>query len=325
MNSNDLTSLLIPTALGAVGGGALSAHLAHKSDRRNEDPAEKRKRVLRNALGGAAMGAGVGAILPGAKLLTEGYSGAKPGLISGAADKGLGLVTNNLAGLGVAGAGAYGVVRNQRNAADQARKSLAELLYQHVGDKGSAGESARLSKLLEESASGEALNRSIFNHLSQHADKLQSAGQVSNAEAVANQAFTVNDLLRTSGHKGVNLRSLLAQLTGQTAPEQAGEVEKLMGSSLQKYLGKEGPISKRVGGAIGSMGENGFNLASRLPGPERLTKHLPSPLAFAEKYHEHINPAAWRTLRRIPTLAAVLGIAPAALLANRLQKQVTGQ
>ena len=281
----------------------------------------------RQALSGAAMGAGVGALVPGSQMLLDGYSGAKPGLISGTADKALGAVTGNLAGLGVAGAGTYGVMRNRHAAGLRAQQALADILHPAEVDA-----PKRLSNFLGDSVSGEGMNRSVLGHLR----KIRSQGDA----ALSTEAYKLNDLLRATGSEGLNLREILSKVVNKPA-----DLETSMARSLHGYLGKEGPISRQVGSLIGNPTETslttyhpgsvvkrnipGFAVNKALPFsdklPSAISKHLPSPMAFAESYQKHINPAALRTLSRIPTLVAALGIVPAALLANRLQHQATGQ
>lgn len=317
MTSAQLSSLLLPAAVGAVGGGALSAHLTSKTNRRNEDPAMKRKRVMRNALAGAAMGAGAGALIPGSQMLVNGYQGAKPGLLSSAADKTLGGLTGNAAGLGVAGAGSYGVWKHNQGAKGKAMQVLADKLFGET--KGLAGASeelskARLARLVEHSATGGGLSQTVSEHL-------QDLKGVEKApDNVLRKGYELNDLLHASGNQRVGLREILGTLNG-TPADKLHTLDPAMAKSLQSYLGGEGPVSRQVAGLLEHPKHLPF--ADKLPGA--ISKHLPSPLRVAEEYHKRINPVGWRMAGRIPTIAAALGIVPAALIANRLQKQVTGQ
>lgn len=313
MNSSELASLLLPTAVGAVGGGALSAHLTSRSNRRNEDPDTKRRRVLRNALMGSALGSGVGAMVPGMQLLHAGYSGAKPSALSSAADSTLGFAAGNLAGLGVAGAGAYGLARNHGNASQKAMETLAARLYPEIAGEDAAGQ--KLKALTADAASGESLQKRVFAHL-----KNMRAHGNATPESLMNEGYVINSYLRAGGNKGVPLKEMLAEMLGADP----AAMDASMAKSLQAHLGKEGPVSRSVGKL---MDKPKFNLPGAIERrlPDAIKSRIPSTLQVAQKYHEKINPVAWRQFGRIPTLAAAAGIVPAALIASRMQRQLTGQ
>lgn len=320
MTSEQLSTLLMPAAIGAVGGGALSAHLSNQSNRRNEDPAQKRKRVLRNALLGSAMGAGAGALLPGAAMIHGAYtSGAKPGLMSSAADATLGGVVGNAAGLGVAGLGAFGVARHHRETGDKAREKLTEWL--HKGDP--AGMETSLQ-------SSDALRKSIFKHL-----KDNHAGDLDGSMSTMHK---LDSYLRAAGHTGLNVEKMTQELAAEhpdllryaDQADMEAQISNRYSGSLQKHLQDNGGISKRIAKLMGSaQGSEGFQAAAELPFagklPNALRSRLPSPTQVATGWQKHINPTAWKMLRRVSGPAAAAGIVPAALLANRLQGQITGE
>ena len=188
--------ILLPALLGAAGTGAVSGYVSSKSNVRGESPSDRRKRIIRNALIGSALGGTAGAAIPaGLGTIGKEFSGKGFHPINSAIEGTL----SNWAPIGVGGYGAWKL--HQTRQGDQQR-ALAHILGLLKGNKGRAGMPGLIQQLSGDRESVRQVLRAI-----------SSRGQ--DPQAISERLKNLQ-LLQEAGVKNISLDELMTPGTSMS-------------------------------------------------------------------------------------------------------------
>lgn len=300
MQLNDLAAQLpdiarkvaLPALVGGAGGGALAGYMSSKNRPANEDPGQRRRRILRNALVGVLLGGTAGATAPlGASMLGGELLGqSKTVDPTGSA---LAFGARNALPLGV---GAFGAHRLHR-AIGQERGNAMKMLVGQLGDstigKTRVRNEAALRQILEGGGRNEVLK------------ELARVGKGHSVERL----FKGHELLGEAGYKGDVVGDLLKRKSpGNFWGSFKPNVD--MTAAIAKHL--EGTSS--LPGKLKSFSPAG--LVARRVGQNP---------GLAEAYLKHIRPSASRMMGRLGTPTRAAGLLGVVLLAKKLQDAALGQ
>jgi hypothetical protein len=180
--------VLLPAVIGGAGGGALSAYTSAQANPQGETPQERRHRILKNALIGAALGGGAGAAVPqGWHMLTEPYVGSPEP--TDLLQRGSNFIARN-AGTGLAAGAAVGGLRSLRNR-DRANA------FKHLFDNSGMKNEGQLRAYL----SGSQGNRNTFIDSLIRRDKLKGID-------AHKGRFGWNEVLSQAGFKGMDIPTM---------------------------------------------------------------------------------------------------------------------
>lgn len=286
----------LPAILAGAGTGALSAYMSSRSRPANENPAMRRRRILRNALVGTLLGGTAGATLPmGVKMLTEPMFGAPTGVDPIHQAMGFGLRHAAPIAAGVGGGMYLGKLRSAEKA--RAMSSLFGQLKGHSIGGTKIVDPAHLTALLE------AGNRDAI---------LKALATQGRGDAVSSLLGS-HQLLGEAGYKG----NVLGRLgSGSTVWGKMKTAPGGMQEAIRQYIRSQ---SIMPGGAKG-LGLAGW--MSRAHGGEVAGR---STTPLAEAYLNFVRPAAKRMVgRRTGNLGRLGMLGGGVLIAKELQDALTG-
>jgi len=270
--------LMLPALLGAAGTGAVSGYLSSRTQDRNENPSDRRKRIIRNALIGSALGGTAAAAIPAGM----GMIGSQFG--EGGGDGGLHLgnrleegALNNIAPASVLGYGGYQLVqareREQRKALEKIVEELnggrpGNTTVTNVTDQLRGG-TVSANNLLKTLAGPPPPDPSLTgNAIDDVIAKMEIARGQRKAPEFAmtphmRRIFEKLQLMQEAGLPGY--RTSHINLKGMD--------KELVNPAMKQYLAEQGPIAK---------------LMSRFVGKQVAGKDL---TGLAEGYLRHVRPA----------------------------------
>ncbi len=320
-----LRRLLLPALAGAAGTGAASAYLSHKNHDPQESPGERRRRILRNAMYGTALGGVAGAALPaGAGMLGNTFFGKldspNAGLFSQGADRSFGFGLKHLAPVGVAGLGGWAAHDSiQKSRVGAARALAGSLAKDTVGphtDKTYANRDILRSELAKPGG--------IQRVLGIRSKNLNETGQALKNPAV----FRANEEVMASGlHPGLRLKEMGQYFNGNQDAVLKG---------YQEHLAAQDPLSKLVSRlavnrvpAFKNLRRNQVvrTLANHVPGAGRLAQRVEhfNPSGLAEAYGRYVRPSVPGYIEAVPPIAKLGLLGGGVLGANWLQQKLMGQ
>ncbi len=321
-----LRSVALPALAGAAGGGALGAYASAQADPRGELPAQRRRRILRNALIAASLGGTAGATIPmGVGMLAKPYFGngatGGPGLMDQAISGGM----SSLLPLGAGVGGAIGIKRIHDAQRNRALGYVVENLKKHpvprarapsIPDLSSPAQlmhlmnqnDPRVTKHLLATLMGRNVSLENPDNLFKAVDVLHEAGH---------PTLKLNDLQGMFG-QGLKDRGILSG-AGRPVAGQAAEAAPALREAFMKYVGKSfNPIRYLLG-----QTQN----AGRIPG-------VSAPVAesigrggasLAELYMRMARPGANSVVGRMFGPAGKLALLGGGVFgANKLQQHLMG-
>lgn len=337
-------SIALPAAAGAVGTGALTAYVTSKNNDPRETPQMRRKRILRNALMGTAVGAGVGATVPtGLKTVAQPIFGGskKAPLFDRALDETADAAISNAAPIGVGAVGGTMIARSQTKNRENAVSQIFRDLDKHQVP-GGLGEfvpnnPAQLRSLL---LTPEGRNKVITMLAHRHqkgSPNIDTAGAVPRPKSPGHNLFTARELMQESGHKAPTLADMGKNFgrSSETSLFEGGQEAVL--PAYRQFLASHGPVSRIMSRfstsevAPGLRNLRRFKFLSALGKTGLGAKAINSvegfnPSVIAETYGNIVRPGASKFLGGRMGIAPKLGLLGAGMLgANYLQKKVTGQ
>lgn len=255
--------LVLPGLAGAAGGGGLAGYMASQDAREGEAPGERRRRIMRNALMGTALGGLTGAALPqGVKMLSQPFrnGGKSPGIFSrgldGATDFGMGHAFG-LGALGVGGLGTLAAINSNRGAA--LRRILSMVQKDKALTRSISGKAGELAPdVLHSFMSASPENRAQVMHL------VDSAMTRNDGRGYAHMA---NELFNEAGFKGTPFgqRNRFDDFDFDSMHTKA--VPGRIAESLKEHLGQDGRgimshlVSRIADGTGPLLGEGGTRMS----------------------------------------------------------------
>jgi hypothetical protein len=294
--------VLLPAVLAGAGSGALSGYMSAKARPSGETPQERRRRIMRNALVGTALGGAAGAALPsGLRMLNQQMLTSEQGvhpinaLMTGAANNALPI------GAGVVGGGYLGRLRAKEK--DQALKTL---LGQFKDDPAVGKFKVDSPDVLKNMMAGGMPREQMVQEL---ARRMSKGGQPTIADIMRS-----HELLGEAGSKGDILDSFtkpkMRSVWGQTAKKlnPLDEVRAYIAAQqkLPAFAQKLSPsywASQAVGGSIGGR----------------------STTPLAELYLKHIRPGAAKMMQRGGWLGRLGLLGGGIFGAKQLQNALAGE
>jgi hypothetical protein len=354
-----LHQAMLPALAGAAGGGALSAYATSRSRDPRENPAARRKRILRNALLGTLAGGFTGAAVPtGATMLAEPFVGGKtPPLLERGMDSALGATAAHALPLGVAGAGAYGIHKTE---AGNRQRAMADIL-KSIPKEGVPGglHPANEAQLLDLLATPEGRSRvmNLLTHsyhenpLHRYSTGMRDAWKTLGLEALppeigrstgGTNAFLARERLQEAGAKAPSLREMAQQFGPGNKTELFGGAGKPpladVLAQYRQYLSEQGPVSRQVS-RLADMQEMPAALRNlkRFPAAEWLSRSSLGnkavqavenfqPYTLAERWGNLVRPGTGAYMGgRLPLLAKLGLLGSGVLGASYLQNKVMGK
>jgi len=306
-------------ALGA-GTGALSGLMSSKA-REGETGRDRRRRVLKNAILGAALGTTAGVGIPmGWEALNTPMHTNTAGPIENAADKATGFAMRHPMPLAAAGgalwANKHFGQRNEVKATDALRSTLKKTDYAKYSDEPTGRMATRQ---LAGSNPGELLR--------QYQAGMQAGKPGVGATGDISHLFRGNELMQEAGHKGLSLADM-KQMFETGVRGATGEAKRLIPeTSIREGFLKHIGDSGMLGSGLANMAGKG-----RLPFAEQIAK-IPGlagaatydPIHLSEAYSKYVRPSVGETTQRWLPAPVRWGLLGAGVLgANELQNRLTG-
>lgn len=218
--------ILLPALAGAAGTGALTAHISSNYKPLNENPRERRRRIMRQAMIGTALGGIAGGALPaGLAMATQPFREGHMPIGERVSDTGVRFGLNHAAAGVVAGLGGYA-------AHDKVQKQRT-------------GAFKELFDLLKSTPAAPANRADLGNTLSSAAGRQQTmadyvAAIAGKGKPLEHNAFRANELMQEAGKKGLSLQELEALLKPDGV--NGSRVE----DAYRAFIGDQGPVSRLV-------------------------------------------------------------------------------
>lgn len=343
-----LRRVLLPGLAGAVGTGAASGYLSSKNHDPNETKGMRRRRILRNAMYGTALGGVAGAALPtGAGVLAKSISGFSPFEVGDSGNRGLTGNTLAMSGLrhalpiGVAGAGGYGLHRSMVHNRGMAVRDIAQALHNKPLDLDDltkvSPRAAQISNLLK------------TEHGKYRIAELLGAAKEGENPSLSHGLFHANEMIQATGHPGMSLAEMGTRYGThagvRSVPPYDPEGVKALGAEMRSqvlphykdYLrSQSNPISKLMSvfatdkvPMLQKLKEMKYMkmLAERSPMAERALGSVAdfNPSAIAENYGRYFRPSMSSAIESVPPAAKLMLLGGGVLGANHLQKKLMGQ
>jgi hypothetical protein len=312
-------------ALGA-GTGALSGFLSGRT-KPGETSRDRRHRILKNALIGAALGttAGIGAPM-GWEALNTPLHTHTAGPIEGAVDAATGLAMRHPLPLAAIGGGLWAGRHMDNVAAATATEKLRSMLAQ----SGNARDYQRygIDKLgphnvgldIAQPGGAEAIARKFRQGV-------QGGKSEGPNESDLHSIFRSNELMQEAGHKGMSLKEMIDKFESG-AMKSSPEAARIMrpGFVRNKFLEHIGN-SGIVGSGLKQLAQSGklplANQLAKIPGLAGATKY--DPVNLAEAYSKYFRPSVSEVTRWPVPAPLRWGLLGAGVLGvNALQNRLTG-
>lgn len=313
----DLVSKIwLPALMGAAGTGTVAGYMSGRDRRSNEAPAERRKRILRAALIGAALGGTAGAAIPAGISMSAGRATGKPGMIESALDKGITTGTNYALPGAVAAGGGLAISKHMGSR----QTAMQQQILNAFGRGGKASFSggrtatspAQLKAMLklDPNLVGE-LERALTGAAPlPKGGPPRAAGSLYQVYDMINEAgFKDSEQLASKGRAG-NLWGMINdhKVTGGAGPVPAHN------KALASWLKEQGPVSKLVSKIMSADG------GETLRAPIQVAGKSIDRGTIGQIYRRIARPS----LGRVP-LPVQLGLLGAGVLgANHIQRRVQG-
>ncbi len=323
----------LPALAGAAGGGALGAYISSQGEGDpNENPQQRRHRILRNAMISAGLGGMAGATLPmGLKTLAQPYMGSGVTSGPGILDKGVNATLEHAAPIGAAGLGYWKMfhqpgVKNR----EEAQKSIVSTL----GDSSlpqDVQQALKIPKITNHDqvaklfALGDPGKRHILEQLTGKAmDDTAGTGRLFRAAEIMHEAghsppIGISDLQRlfsaASVPKGTEIHPEFTQFSKITDwPEE-----------YSKYLRSGPSMVDKLMGWISKRREMGLPGASGAPAAAEASETIPMLTRVAELYGRLNRPGANSYFRRgLGPLSRLGLLAGGVYAANKFQQKAMG-
>lgn len=249
--------LVIPGLVGAAGGGGLAGYLASQEARPDEAPGERRRRIMRNALMGTALGGVTGAALPqGVKMLTgplrEG--GNSPGMFSRGVDGLTNFGINHAAGLGTLAVGGLGVSALARSNRGAALRRIAKMVQ---------GEKALARHITPGEITPDVMHSFLTASPRNRSQVLNVVDSALAHNSEKGFGLAANELLTEAGSRGFPFNRRTQFLDEDYDLLHTKPVEKRVARALQAHLGQSGrgfmsnQMSRIAGGTGPLLGDAG--------------------------------------------------------------------
>ena len=328
-----LKSVALPAMAAGIGSGALAGYLSSQDKRPDELPAERRKRIIRNAIYGLAAGGVAGTAIPlGMQALSAPMTGGKgPPLLDRGVDTAFDFGTQHALPLAVGGIGGASIYAAHGADRENALKSLHRQLGGEPKIADEFGKIISAPKLGAITESEQGATAMIHRYMREIGIKLKDQDPSLTADELKrfnagtqstnlSHLFRAREKVHEAGGKWVGLDELSKSFKSQTPYGQntklkyysdAADASNGMRPALARHLEEEGGL---VGKQIGRW--------LRKSHPNNL---IPSsvPEWLAENYSRYVRPTAKSTWLPTPAKIGLLG--GGVLLANQLQKRVFGE
>ncbi len=287
----------LPAILAGAGTGALSGYMSSRAHPTNENPAQRRRRIIRNALVGTLLGGTAGATLPlGIKTLTAPIMSPPPSgdLVGRAVGFGMSNALPLAAGIG---GGAYlGKLRGQEKG-----RALSDVTSRLTGTAvgGTKVTSPAHVKALLEGGNRDAVLKALAAQGGQSGDSVS-------------RVLKSHELLGEAGYKGKVLDRLGSgsDIWGKLKTPEGGAQ-----AAIRRYIMSHSALPGKAKG----FGISG--LMSRLVGGQVAGR---STTPVAEAYLNTIRPAAKRMIGRGGWMGRMGLLGGGVLAAKELQDALTG-
>lgn len=297
-----LRNILLPAAVAGAGTGALSGYMSMKANPKGEAPSQRRRRILRNALVGTALGGAAGAALPtGARMMTTPVMGAPSGLDFGNRAMGAGLENAAPIGVGVAG-GLYLRKLRVEEKKEALRQILAQVKGMQVGDT-TIENAAQLKNVLATGGREDVLSR------------LAGTG----SGRTVNRVLEGHELLGEAGYRGPVIKQLLEAKPGddiwgtlRTLSSMGGGPEGMQ-ETIREYIRSKASMPGRTGISELAARAVGGSVGGRSTTP------------LAEAYLNFVRPGMRSTIGRSGWLGRGALLGGGIYGAHKLQEAITGQ
>lgn len=318
---NIIRKVILPGLAGAAGGGALSGYAASRNNDPAESKGERRRRILRNAMYGSALGGVAGAAIPtGYSELMKPFFGSKSegnmGYGARLGDAAFGGALHHALPLGAGVAG--GIAAVSGNHANQ-EKALSRLSG-GIG-KGLPANMRPTNLQVKADITGDPAN--LPGVIGKYISPL-------NGGATPRNMFTANELMQEAGSPGLSLKDFAKHFPGT-----AGGPTPNYLNEYRQHLADQGPISKLVSNLateqlpiFKNLRQNKLveQLAARIPGVDRAAQGLEefNPSGIAEAYGRYVRPSVGGPASRMAMLPK-LGLLGAGMYgAGMLQDKLMG-
>ena len=326
-------------ALGA-GTGALSGYLSSRKNDPMESSRDRRHRILRNALVGAALGGTAGMALPmGYTALTTPAYTHTAGPVEGGIDSAMGFAGRNALPLGVAGLGGAALVRN--------RDVLKGEATEHLGEVASRADKARF--MMSGKGGNPAVNTGAVSSLAATPEGaadmarffrkgLATNGDPDIVQGDMGSIFRANELMQEAGHKGMSLKDMIAKFQDEAnaglAYRSSGKAKarladyvadpNLVRKGFLQHMTESGPVAGLLA-RLGARKTMPFaETLAKIPGLGGLAKM--DPVLPAELYSRFVRPSVGRALTDRWPVPLKLGLLGAGVLgANEVQNRLVGK
>ena len=294
-------------ALGA-GTGALSGFLS-SSAKPGETGRDRRHRILRNAIIGAALGTTAGVGIPmGWQALNTPLHTNTAGPIEGAVDTVGNAAMRHPLPIAAAGGALWGGTHLMRSQQNKALDILRSAIYpggnNQVHDPGLERAGVR--------------NMAATNPMGVISDYLGKGKDVLDPKNLGSH-FHANELMQEAGQKGISL----SQLSKPEAEGGFGIPEQAVREQFLSHMGNQGVIGKFLSGLAAKKTLPFAEQIAKVPGLSGLATK--DPIALAEGYSKYFRPSVARATGRMMPMPLKLGLLGASVLgANELQKRLTG-
>lgn len=305
-------------ALGA-GTGALSGFMSSGA-KPGESGGDRRRRILKNAIIGAALGTTAGVGIPmGLQALNTPLHTHTAGPIEGATDTAVGVIGRHPAFFG-GGALALWAGRHMDNAGrNRAIVALGNTLSQDKTPGAQAAYRYHKDQMAGNIAGQAATPEGTADLIRQYGKGLDPANTGALGAGMGH-IFRANELLREAGQKGLSLAQMQEMLE-----EKGMNVPGAVRGEFLKHIGGTGMIGR----GLQNMAEGGrlpfADTIAKLPGLSGAAEY--DPVHLAEMYSKYMRPSVGKMIIPTRLLPPALrwGLLGAGVLgANEIQKRVMG-
>jgi len=226
--------LVLPGLVGAAGGGGLAGYLASQEARPDEAPGERRRRIMRNALMGTALGGVTGAALPqGVKMMTGPFreGGASPGMFSRGVDGLTDFGINHAAGLGTLALGGMGVRHLVRSNRTNALRRIAQMVK---------GEKSLAHRITPGELTPDVLHSFLTASPENRSKVMHVVDSALNRRSERGMGLAANELLMEAGVRGFPFNRATAFADESYDLLHSKPVPKRVARGLAEHLGQSG-------------------------------------------------------------------------------------
>lgn len=249
--------LVIPGLVGAAGGGGLAGYLASQDARPDEAPGERRRRIMRNALMGTALGGVTGAALPqGIKMVSGPFreGGRSPGMFSRGVDSLTDFGINHAAGLGTLAVGGLGVRHLVRSNRTNALRRIAQMVK---------GEKALAHRITPGELTPDVLHSFLTASPGNRSKVLNVVDSALSHGKQRGMGFAANELMAEAGSRGFPFNRSTQFLDNDYDLLRTKPVPSRVARGLEEHLGQPGrgfmanQVSRIAGGTSPLLGDAG--------------------------------------------------------------------